>query len=191
MKLIFGLLLFFSIISTNAYSQWSKLPGPAGGVFSDIERVGNEIWLSSISGLYISQNEGLTWHKSNLVDRYVHDVIAFNDTIVVLFATIDVNGNFNYKNKTISSFNGGSSWQAPFLFNQGNLTGDKIFKSSKCLFIEMIGGYRQSFDGGLTWSTMSLYLSRLLSDSNMALGIDYSGNPDKYYFSEKGEHECF
>ncbi|MBL0339939.1 MAG: hypothetical protein IPP71_02915 [Bacteroidetes bacterium] len=181
MKSIFTIILFFCIFSTNTYSQWSKLPGPYGGVFSDIERVGNEIWLSSISGLYTSQNEGLTWQKSTLIPQYCHDVIAFNDTIVILYS---VPSTFNVLNKSISSFDGGLSWHQPVLISNGAITGAKLQKSSKVLFYEGTGGKKQSSDGGLTWTTLSLNFSLLFSNGNMALG--FVSSSENYYFSIDG-----
>ena len=169
MKTAISILIFTLFINSSALSQWSKVPGPYGGEFTDIERVGSEIWLSSISGLYISQNEGLTWQKSNLIDKYVYDVICYNDTIVILF---DILNGPTKVNSSISSFDGGNSWSMPTVVPQGTIAYkcEKLIKASKVLFAIGSNKRSKSIDGGLSWTYMPNNFDELTTDGQMALG---------------------
>ncbi|MBL7915470.1 MAG: hypothetical protein JNL49_10540 [Bacteroidia bacterium] len=184
MKTAINILIFTLFINSSALSQWSKVPGPYGGVFTDIERVGNEIWLSSISGLYISQNEGLTWNKSNLVNSFCFDVAYYNDTIVVIYSE-RINSALDYETKSISSYDNGLTWQLPVYLMDGEGHGAKLIKSSNVLFFTFDTVRKQSTNGGATWVTPSPLFQRIYTEGNGVLGISGTGS-NKVNFSPNG-----
>src|SRR5688572_24500316 len=108
----FYLILGLIFISSTSFCQWTKLGSPIGGEFNCIEQVGNQIWAGCRSGMYYSDNEGLTWEKSTLFYGICNSIIAFNDTVIICYTEIE---GTDYNLKTISSFNNGISFGSPVL----------------------------------------------------------------------------
>nr|HMT27780.1 hypothetical protein [Bacteroidia bacterium] len=180
----------FLIITFSCSAQWSKLPGPTGGSMNNVARVGNEIWAGSDGGIYISTNEGLTWQQSSIADGYVHNLISYNDTVVICYTVVD---GFGYKTYSISSFNAGQSFSNPVLLaTPTSLADGFLVKTEKALYFSDIFDYYRSLNGGISWTLVTgpggAYVSDLYSDGELAIASFDIPNPPylAYYCSVDG-----
>ena len=150
------LLLSFVIILSQASAQWTQTGGPSGGSPNCLERVGNEMWAGFENGIYVSVNDGASWQKHPLFNNWCRDIKAFNDTIIVCYKTF-VTGNLNTYKYTVTSFDGGNSWQPEVLLDSNTYNETSgIYKSKNTLIIKGFPGYYISADFGLTWNDFQL-----------------------------------
>jgi len=145
------------VLHTTANAQWTQTGGPEGGRLTDVERVGNEIWTASPSGIYTSTDEGASWELYNqFVNINCIDIKAFEDTIVVLYF---IGGNFEGDVYTRTSFNGGVNWSPQSLvLLDGYCDNSKIIKTGDLLLITDLwpeNYYSDNF--GLTWNIFSAF----------------------------------
>lgn len=186
-KLLPLALLFFAATFSNA--QWYKLPGPNGGPMFTVARVGNEIWAGGYGGLYTSSNEGLSWQKSSLINGSCKTILSYNDTVVICYTIVD---GFDYSTYSISSFDAGQNWSAPYLLDQPYSFGvGYLKKSDKAIFFFSDFYCDVSLDGGLTWSigtTPGGDIYEIYTDGVLAIATITLPNPpyEAYYYSADG-----
>ena len=179
-------MLLVSHATLNA--QWTKTGGPEGGWLTDVERVGNEIWAASPSGIYTSSDEGASWELYNqFVNINCVDIKAFGDTIVVLYFIGDTYDGNVY---TRTSFNGGTNWSAQSLVLNGDCDNSRIIRTGDLLLItDLWPENYYSADFGLTWELFSAFDLQLYSTvaSNYgvlsyAWNLQPAGEYGYYYF---------
>jgi hypothetical protein len=156
MKRKISILLFaISLIMGVTKAQWQQTNGPEGGTVNCIKHVGNQVWMGTRTGLYISSNNGLTWQKSSLlINTTIGDIYTEGDTIIVLYA-VSANSSGDYIDvNTLTSFDGGNSWTNSLMFNEVSFMFFKLtrFQSGLIYIDEQIRRCMVSNDMGLSWN---------------------------------------
>lgn len=99
-------------VGTKTFSQqgnWQLVNGMPGGTVNAIEQIGNEIWIATGAGIYITSDEGLSWqvHPSlTMID--VLQIKNYADSLYIIYR-----GNDSLR--LIKSVNGGANWSNPQL----------------------------------------------------------------------------
>ena len=144
------LLLSLVFISSNLFAQWSQLDGPVGGNFRCLEKVGSQVWAGCNSGMYYSDNEGLTWERSTLFYGACNDIQAWGDTVMICYVEIEGTA---YNLKTISSFDGGLTFGAPvFIEATSSILPTAIYKTQNAIYVMGDWDAYISLDGGISWT---------------------------------------
>ncbi|MCX6269953.1 MAG: T9SS type A sorting domain-containing protein [Bacteroidetes bacterium] len=123
-------LLLTLLITQNLRAQWVQTNGPEGGRVNCITRVGSDIWAGTYGGIFISQDEGLTWQKSPLYDNvFVGEIFSSGDTLVVRYALPDTDYvEYGFLHEAASSFNGGITWNSAVYLSADTGTGTYNFQ---------------------------------------------------------------
>jgi hypothetical protein len=195
MKTLFTLL--FSICSVVLLAQWTQTSGPEGGMVNCITRVGNEIWLGSHSGIYVSHNEGMSWSRNSVVTTYCTGIFAEGDTVVVVYALPVALSNIGTGSNlySIASYDGGNTWGDTVILAQGYFSYPPMFYSTpiqkiqNSLLITVDGRYEKSNDWAQSWMVWPFInntgVTLLCVDDSAALAKTYipSSNGYGYFYS--------
>ena len=155
------------MFNSSLFGQWIQTSGPEGSYVHELERVNNEIWAATQSGLFISENEGLTWQKADFLppEYSVRNIIVDGDEILLSTGLYDFNFPqfFPFKFNLLRSTDAGLTWTSKRMpvetFGNYYFYYDEIMvlhKSDNYLFVSYRGRdiYR-SADLGDTWEEIS------------------------------------
>jgi uncharacterized repeat protein (TIGR01451 family) len=177
--------LFCIMFSVSVFSQWVKLPGPEGGCIFTVNKVGNQVWTGGCDGIYTSSDEGITWHKSGLVNGTVSDIETTNDSTLISYYVDSANGMgiSGIMNYSISSIDGGATWTAPVLIeNFSNSPVEQIYRSNSVCIIKA-STYHISHDFGHTWTDFvqpyGSYITQMCSDGKTLLLQSFDMSPNQ------------
>lgn len=148
------LLLLSMIAMSNTYAQWTQTNGPEGGVVNCLTKVGNEIWMGSQTGIYVSDYYGYTWGKSTFLEnRAIGAIFSTGDTIVIQYAERDSDNSWAYHLKIISSFDMGITWTLPFeIESDSGTAGAHFYHCQGGLVYQRFSTTLVSGDMGLNWT---------------------------------------
>lgn len=166
------------IASSNiVFAQWQQTNGPEGGYINSLDKVANQIWASTMAGIYVSSDEGVSWVKLKHFNNCCLDVLSFNDTVIVIYSTNSYpNGSSNnYPLYSVTSFDNGLTWNDSTLITTTsgpNIA--EIIKVKNELILKpstLNGKCFTSTDFGNTWDTLILptvipnsYISDIITD---------------------------
>ena len=157
LKTLFTTVIAFATF-TFSHAQWTQSSQPTGGNCWGIERVHSEIWGAYIYGIYISVNDGATWTKHPTINYPVMDIKAIGDTIILITEENPSAGVYNLS--TISSYDGGATWNTPVVAETGNTYytwGTRSFELMDSALILNSNGddYYISFDYAQSWAPVN------------------------------------
>lgn len=181
--LFFILLVLFT--GENLRAQWTQVPGPEGGKVNALEEWGNKIYLGSCSGLFFSNNQGLSWQKSPFFkNRAIAAIFSYGDTLVVNYAEASLEFPWEFELKIASSYDQGLSWSTPFVVNNDTgFSGANFFLSGGELIYELNGAIIISHDMGVSWTNPNQPPSNA---NTYTVASDYilaRGNNNHLYYS--------
>lgn len=164
-----------------SFSQFIETPGgPDGGTIYGLEQVGNEIWAASSRGIYISQNEGLTWNISPIIaGKHIGNILAEGDTILLFYGEDTL---FQIRSTDL-----GQTWSVPMVIISGLFSSYELYvgKVQHTARIDISSTHLASTDMGLTWNPVvqpSLYtLSRNRYDKYTSVSAFYNPNNSNNY----------
>jgi len=179
------LLTLFLVNKTNA--QWVQTNGPLGGHVYCVERVGNEIWAGTNIGVYTSDNEGLTWQKSSLINGICVDISSKNDTVLILYNVYEPDSFYNYVFYSIVSFNGGNTWSSPiYAFTPFGGFWPRLQRVQNTFLFTDSYSYWITHDFGTNWSTIDPSIQNgfgfLRIIGNNIVAESSTSSPDTYYY---------
>ena len=152
------LILFLLVQNFFGFSQWQQVPGLEGGQINALVEVGQELWVATESGLYISIDQGNNWDRHTLLPRSssVIDLAVFGDEILML--VFEMNVTFDGQTaKLYSSNNSGNSWTInEFPFNVSANSYNSLFKIADTIFFRRNSKCYKSIDWGNTWTEIEL-----------------------------------
>ena len=191
LTILFTLLMF----NGSLFGQWIQTSGPEGSYVHELERVNNEIWAATQSGLFISENEGLTWQKADFLppEYSVRNIIVDGDEILLSVGVYDFDTPlfypFPYKFSLYRSTDAGLTWTSKSMpvetLGSSYFYYDEIMvlhKSENYLFVSFsTGDMFRSTDLGDTWEDISTPL--IVSASAFSGDIILASNAAFCYLS--------
>ena len=163
MKSNYTIILFLLFISFPILAQWNQLSEPEGGTIYSLVEIDEVLWAGTQGGLYLSDNEGQTWTRSELVrpEGSVLKVVETETEIMMTVTYIDENYD-DWDVELHRSLDKGMTWQIatlPFQFRDfhGLLNGttNKLFRISDKLFIFLDNDFYRSLDDGVNWERVT------------------------------------
>ncbi|MPZ27971.1 MAG: hypothetical protein GEV12_16565 [Micromonosporaceae bacterium] len=152
--------------SEDAGATWSKVPALTGTSVFDIEFASTgQVYVGTISGIWASEDGGLTWNELNLgigQNQTARDVTVDPSNPAILWAGIgDALG--NQPNNVIRSTDGGVTWTnlTPPLPAPTTASGIAVDPTDSNTVIVTFGGFNGggavwvTTDGGVTWTNRS------------------------------------
>jgi hypothetical protein len=181
---LLSILVFTFGLGFSALAQWIQTNGPEGGNVLCIERVNNAIWAGTYSGVYVSNDDGLTWQRSVQFTSPCTDIRAYNDTVVLMYYTRTSAWFNNYEHYIITSFNNGLSWNSPYIVANSFMPKSIIAIKNKSIIINNVYTVI-SHDLGLTWNILpqidSVYPSWIVQhDDYIYAAIQPTGTYNTY-----------
>lgn len=191
MKKIAALLFNISIMLSylNVSGQWQQTGGPEGCKANCLAKVDSQIWVGTNRGIFVSNNEGITWQKSSLFsDNYIVGMLASNDTILVGYQAVDT---FNIANifSTVS-FDGGQTWSNEALIDWFG-SGASFTRVQNTI---VCNNQQISYSFGASWIPFEIlpdgHIYNIVSDGTMAIAemINYSSGYMSLFRSDDGLH---
>ena len=154
MRSNYTILLLLLFISFPILAQWNQLSEPEGGTIYSLVEIDEVLWAGTQGGLYLSDNEGQTWIRSELV-RPEGSVLKVVETETEIMMTVLDGSLYPEFHRSIDN---GLTWQIstlPFEFIDlhGLLNGatNKLFRISDKLFISLGRDFYRSLDDGFNW----------------------------------------
>ena len=143
------LCLALLVISSTAFSQWSRTSGPEGGSIRALYSVGSTTYCGTYSnGVFASTDDGVTWSARNSgIENY--RVLAITGAAGNLFAGTEANGTFH-------STDNGLSWLPPSNAS-GYYVTSLLAKDNYVFAGTVTNGVQRSSDNGVTWETFLPY----------------------------------
>ncbi len=180
----------FLMCFSSVVAQWRQTDGPYGGNVSSMCTTSDAVFAAiADEGVYRSTNEGKTWRNVSpvLKKKRATAIVSSGQTVYAvmgdgLFSSTDDGSNWklvrggNYKYLSVRgstilmaaetdtilvSKDGGNSWVSYGGSNQ--LAFSSVFVSKTQLLVGCSKGRMLSSDGGVTWSTTDLGMSRITS----------------------------
>ncbi len=192
MKTIYLLLslLFYLFFVNKTTAQWVQTNGPLGGRVYCVERVGNQIWAGTNIGIYASDNEGLSWQKSSLINGKCIDISSKNDTVLILFNVYEPDSFYNYVFYSIVSFNGGNTWSSPiYAFTPFGGFWPRLQRVQNSYIFTDSYYYWITHDYGINWSMLDTSIvngygfARVIGNHIVTESLDNSLNSYNYRIS--------
>ena len=187
--LLFSICLFACSFELNA--QWLQSQQPTGGRTNYAARVGSEIWLGSLYGIYVSANEGITWHRHPTLLQTIIDFKAKGDSLIMLIQ--ERPSSFVYHLSTMTSLDGGVTWNNPVVAETDNSYytwgAREIYWTDSSLVINSNqSSYYISLDFGQSWDTLDLpdYTRLDAHSDKYLLSNTYYGPQKGRYYSDNG-----
>ena len=162
-KLLKLILVFIIFISLEAKAQWIPSGGPLGCSANQFAKSsGGKLWVCADNGLYYSTNDGITWEPINRKVEYCSQIIAFGDTLMLVYhkfvKTTNFFSNDYFETNCLTSIDNGISWSQPHLIFNNSITNYyyyiKQMGTSFLYTTESSGSMNfESNDFGQTWVT--------------------------------------
>jgi photosystem II stability/assembly factor-like uncharacterized protein len=175
-KLILGILLL--VTSYYANCQWVRLDSLSKCVFCITSKIGNLYAGTTYGGVFISQDEGLTWSQINngLTNTNVRSILVKGSK---LFAGTE--------GGVFVSLNNGANWSS---VNNGLISHEVfclIAKDSSIYAATRGGGIYVSENNGNNWTSRNNGLGNLFVETIYLSGNDiYAGTDEGVYISHNG-----
>jgi uncharacterized repeat protein (TIGR01451 family) len=187
--------LLLTFFSHAGYGQWTQLQGPQGGECITTARVGTAIWEGTTSGIYTSADNGLTWHKSSLLNNaWCASIYSQGDTSIIVYSAANTQYTSYDSMQSIRSLDGGQTWSSPITFPSIGYSelSNVVIQSRNTLLYEVSNGpFTVTYDYGNTWANIQAPSQSLIdvkAYDTVALAEvynDYSGYIS-YYTSTDG-----
>lgn len=110
-KIILIIPCLIILLQNSAFTQWEQLSGPVGGRVDCISTSGNNIYLGTFGGVYLSTNNGMNWTNisKGVFNSYIQTIVADNNNLYVgtesngLYVSTDNGLNWNKMENGIPS----------------------------------------------------------------------------------------
>lgn len=133
----------FTIISGSLSAQWVQTQGPEGGFIRSIACNSSTVFAGTLSGLYRSTNNGVSWIKSvnGAYETTIYDICIAGSDVFASF------GGVIYR-----SSDNGVNWN--FVWNQITNSSISLFSTGNTIYAGSNHGIYKSTNRGTTWDSI-------------------------------------
>ncbi len=176
----------FLLFNSFLFGQWVQTNGPEGSYVHELHRVNDEIWAATQGGLFISDNEGITWTKADFLpsEHTVRNILVDGDEILLSsgFYDFSLPQWIPFKFNLYRSTDAGLTWTSKLMpvrdHNNYFYESMVLHKSENYIYVVYRGGdMHRSADLGDTWQEIltppSIMATAFSGDKILATNIGY------------------
>ena len=150
---VFILATLLTVMVSSAFGQWTRTNGPQECTPTSLIRISSGILCGTPQGIYITYDEGQTWHDfTNFPTKSIDAIYNIADTISVIYSS----GYSEYNTDSMFSsvsFDGGQTWTSPQFLGLNKYINSHAYGHTIVCAMQL-SNLCYSTDFGLNWSIL-------------------------------------